>query len=50
MSSNIVVVRLVSRTYDGVVDYVIRRLEIRPAIYDHQGTKFSRVFIICEQK
>ena len=36
MPSKILVVRLVSRTYDDVVDYVIRELEIRP-VY-HQGT------------
>ena len=42
--SNIVVVRIeISRTYGDIVDYVIRKLEIRP-IYGHQGTKFSRVF------
>ena len=43
MSSNIVIVRLeITRTYDEVVDYVIRGLKIRP-IYGHQGTTFSGV-------
>ena len=39
MSSNIVGVRLVSRTYDDVVDYATRELEIR-LVYGHQGTEF----------
>ena len=37
----VVVVRLeIFRTYDDVVDYFIRELEIRH-IYRHQSTKFS---------
>ena len=41
MSSNIVVVRNeISRTYDDVVDYVIRELKKRP-VCQYEGTKFS---------
>ena len=44
ISSNIVVVTLVSRTYDEVMDYVTRELEIR-LVYGHQGTEFSAVLL-----
>ena len=41
--SNIVVFKLeISRTYDDVVDYVIRELELR-LVYGNQGTKFPGV-------
>ena len=32
----------VSRSYDDVVNYVMRELEIRP-IYGHPSSKFSRI-------
>ena len=41
----IAIVRLkILRTYDDVVNYVIRELKIRP-VYDHQGTTLSGVFL-----
>ena len=44
--SSIVVDRLeISRTYDDVVDYVMRELEIRP-IHGLKGSKFSGVFYL----
>ena len=45
MSSNIVVVRIeILRTYDDVVDYVIRELKKRPVCH-YEGTKFSGVVL-----